>query len=73
MIHAGGVLKVYPFSQGLGAPKALQYKLEVYSNVCFALPFREVVVVGVSNNVLSTKAPVGHPLNWNSMSKLRAT
>ena len=45
-IQMGGVLTIFPFPQSVGAPKALQYKLEVYCNTnwrCIAILFWEVL------------------------------
>ena len=55
-MQMGGVLAVFPFLQSVKAPKALQYKLEAYCNTnrrCIAILFWEVVVVGVSDVLLT--------------------
>ena len=47
---------MFPFPWSLGAPKAPQYKLEAYCNTngrCIAILFWEVVVVGVSDILLT--------------------
>ena len=54
----GGVLAVVPLPRGSGAPKALQYKLEVNCSAswgCVAVRFQEVVVVAVSDILLGKR------------------
>ena len=49
--------EVFPFPESSVAPKAQQYKLEAYCNTnwrCIAILFREVVVVGVSDILLTS-------------------
>ena len=69
-IQMGGVLTEFPFPQRVGAPKVLRCELEAYCNYTnwrrIAILFREVVVVGVSDIVLTTGSPQkGYP--WSGL------